>query len=208
MMSNPDGARVVALLVGYGGPPEDGEKVVRPLREYGPPLADQVGPMPYPKLQSMLDDGFAAGLQVYWRSNFLAGIPDDAIDELVQQFSEVTSPLSALMLEPMGGAVARVGSDETAFNHRDAAYNLAIIARWQDPKEADTHIEWVRAVHEATGRFTTGGVYVNYLGDEGQDRVRAAYGDEKYARLVALKNKYDSDNLFRRNQNIQPTGNR
>lgn len=208
MMTTPDGAQVVAFLVGYCGPPEEGEKVVRPLREFGPPLADQVAPMPYPKLQSMLDEGFAAGLHVYWRSNFLAGIPDDAIDELVQQFSAVTSPLSALMLEPMGGAVARVGSDETAFNHRDAAYNLAIIGRWQDPKDADTHIGWVRAVHEATDRFTTGGVYVNYLGDEGQDRVRAAYGDAKYTRLVALKDKYDPDNLFRRNQNIQPTGNR
>ena len=205
LMTTPDGAPVVAFLVGYCGPPDEGEKVLRPLREFGPPLVDQVESMPYPKLQSMLDEGFPAGLQVYWRSNFLAGIPDEALDELIRQFSRVTSPLSALMLEPLGGAVARVGSAETAFNHRDAAYNLAVIGRWQPPEEAKTHIAWTRAAHEAMERFATGGVYVNYLGEEGQDRVRAAYGEAKYTRLVALKDKYDPGNFFRCNQNIQPT---
>jgi FAD/FMN-containing dehydrogenase len=205
MMTTPDGARVLALLVGYCGRLEEGEKALRALRDLGP-LADQVGPMPYPKLQSMLDEGFPAGLQVYWRSNFLRGIPDDAIEEMTVQFGRVTSPLSALMLEPLGGAVARVGRDDTAFNHREAAYNFAVIARWQDPREADRHIAWARAAHEAMDRFTTGGVYVNYLGEEGQDRVRAAYGEAKYARLVALKDRYDPANFFRRNQNILPSG--
>ncbi len=205
LLTTPDGARVAVAILGYNGPPEEGEKVIRPLREFGPPLADQTGPMPYTQLQSMLDEGFPAGLQVYWRSNFLRGIPNEAIEELTTQFSRVTSPLSALLLEQLGGAVSRVGRDETAFNHRDAAYNLAIIARWQDPKGADPHIAWTRAAHEAMERFATGGVYVNYLGEEGQDRVRAAYGDAKYARLVALKDRYDPDNLFRRNQNILPS---
>lgn len=206
LMTTPDGAPVVAYAVGYFGSLEDGEKLLRPARELGPPLADEVKPITYPALQSMLDEGFPAGLQVYWRSNFLGGIPDEALDELIGQFSRVTSPLSALMLEPLGGAVARVGADETAFNHRDAAYNLAIIARWEDPKAAERHIDWVRGVNEAMDPFTTGGVYVNYLGEEGHDRVRAAYGKEKYARLVALKDKYDPENLFRRNQNIRPSG--
>jgi FAD/FMN-containing dehydrogenase len=205
LMTTPDGARVVAFLVGYCGSLDEGERVLRPARDFGPPLADQVGPMPYPKLQSMLDEGFPAGLQVYWRSNFLSGVPDDAIEALTDQFSSVTSPLSALMLEPLGGAVARVASDATAFNHRDAAYNLAIIARWEDPNDAERHVAWVRGANEAMDRFTTGGVYVNYLGEEGQDRVRAAYGEDKYARLVALKDKYDPDNFFNRNQNIQPS---
>jgi FAD/FMN-containing dehydrogenase len=204
MMTTPDGARVLALLVGYCGSLEEGEKVLQALRALGP-LADQVCPMPYPKLQSMLDEGFPAGLHVYWRSNFLRGIPEEAIVEMTGQFERVTSPLSALMLEPLGGAVGRVGLDDTAFHHRDAAYNLAVIARWADPKEADTHVAWARAAHEAMDRFTTGGVYVNYLGEEGQDRVRAAYGESKYRRLVSLKDKYDPTNLFRRNQNIQPT---
>lgn len=205
LMTTPDGAPVVAFLVGYSGSLDEGERVLRPVREFGPPLADQVGPMPYPKLQSMLDEGFPAGLQVYWRSNFLGGVPDDAIEARAGQFSTVTSPLSALMLEPMGGAVARVASDATAFNHRDAAYNLAIIARWEDPSEAERHVAWVRGASKAMDPFATGGVYVNYLGDEGQDRVRAAYGDAKYARLVALKDAYDPDNFFNRNQNIQPS---
>jgi hypothetical protein len=103
---------------------------------------------------------------------------------MVGQFSRVTSPLSALLLEPMGGAVARVGKGETAFPHRDARYNLAIIGRWADRKDEDRHVAWVRAVHDGMTRFTTGGVYVNYLGDEGQDRVRAAYGSEAYTRLA------------------------
>jgi FAD/FMN-containing dehydrogenase len=204
MITTPDGARVLALLVGYCGPLDEGEKVLQPLRDLGP-LADQVGPMPYPKLQSMLDEGFPAGLHVYWRSNFLRGIPDEAIAEMTGHFEQVTSPLSALMLEPLGGAVGRVGLEDTAFHHRDAAYNLAVIARWQDPKEADRHIAWTRTAHQAMDRFTTGGTYVNYLGEEGQDRVRAAYGESKYRRLVALKDTYDPTNLFRRNQNIQPT---
>lgn len=205
-MTTPDGVPVVAFLVGYCGSLKDGDKLLEPARKFGPPLADQTGPMPYPQLQSMLDEGFPAGLQVYWRPNFLSGIPDEAIDELIGRFTAVTSPLSALLLEPMGGAVVRVGANETAFHHRDAAFNLAIIARWQDPQEADRHIAWVRSVNEAMDRFTTGGTYVNYLGEEGQDRVRAAYGEGLYARLRALKDKYDPGNFFRRNQNIQPSG--
>lgn len=206
LLTTPDGTPAVAFLVGYCGSVEEGEKVLRPAREFGPPMVDQVGPLPYPKLQSMLDEGFPAGLQVYWRSNFLGGVPDDAIGVLTEHFSRVTSPLSALMLEPMGGAVARVASDATAFNHRDAAYNLAMIARWEDPKDAGRHVAWVRGASEAMDPFTTGGVYVNYLGEEGADRVRAAYGEEKYARLVALKDEYDPDNFFNRNQNIHPSG--
>lgn len=97
------------------------------------------------------------------------------------------------------------GRPVVSFPHRDAAYNFAIIARWPEPKGADTHVAWVRAVHDAMSRFTTGGVYVNYLGEEGEDRVRAAYGAEAYARLVALKDKYDPRNLFSRNQNIRPS---
>ena len=204
LMTSPDGMPIVALLAAYNGPIEDGERVLRPLREFGPPLVDQIAPMPYTALQSMLDEGFPAGLPVYWRSHFLDDLPDEAIETIVDSFSHVTSPLSAILLEQLGGAVARVGRDDTAFDHRDAAYNLAIISRWPDPAMADAGIAWTREMWTAMQPFAHG-VYVNYLGvGESAARVRDAYGAEKYARLAALKRQYDPTNVFRFNQNIEP----
>jgi FAD/FMN-containing dehydrogenase len=204
LMTSPEGMPIVAYIVCYNGPVEEGERVLAPLRAFGPPVADMVQPMPYVAQQSLLDEGFPAGLQVYWRSDFITTLSDDAIDTLVEHFQTITSPLSALVLEQFGGAVSRVGKDETAFVQRDADFNLAIISRWTDPSEADRHIAWARAVHSAITPFTSG-TYVNYLGEEGEDRVRAAYGARVYDRLVAVKNEYDPTNLFRSNQNIKPT---
>jgi len=202
LMTSPDGHPINAIFAAYNGSPSKGEAALKPLRDMGP-VADQVSEMPYPALQSMLDDGFPSGLHVYWRSDFLKALPDDAIDMLCDRFSSITSPLSALLIEQFGGAVARVPADETAFAQRDAMFNLAVIARWADPATAATHTEWAQRTSDAAKAFATGGVYVNYLGTEGADRVRAAYG-AKYDRLVALKRKYDPTNLFRMNQNIQP----
>jgi FAD/FMN-containing dehydrogenase len=204
MMTSPDGMPIVAFLVCYNGPVEEGERTLAPLRAFGPPVADMVQPMSYVAHQSSLDEGFPAGLQVYWRSDFIQQLSDEAIDTLVEHYSQITSPLSALLLEQFGGAVKRVGKDETAFVHRDADFNLAIISRWTDPADADRHIAWARGVHSAIKPYTSG-TYVNYLGEEGEDRVRAAYGAEVYDRLVAVKNEYDPTNLFRSNQNIKPT---
>jgi FAD/FMN-containing dehydrogenase len=143
---------------------------------------------------------------VYWRSHFLTGLPDAAIDAILDRFAGVTSPLTAVIVEPMGGAVGRVSNDATAFDQRNAAYNLAIIARWTEPAEADRHIAWARDLWEATRPYASG-VYVNYLGvGDGAERVRDAYGPAKYGRLAALKAKYDPGNLFRMNQNIVPSG--
>jgi FAD/FMN-containing dehydrogenase len=203
LMTSPDGMPITAVLVGYNGSVRAGEAAIKPLRDLGP-VADQVGAIPYPALQSMLDEGFPSGLHVYWRSDFLSALPDEAIDALSEQFASVTSPLSALLLEQFGGAVARVPAADSAFAQRDALFNLAVIARWADPATASSHVEWARRSSEAMRPFTSGGVYVNYLGDEGEDRVRAAYGDAKHARLVALKRQYDPANLFRMNQNIKP----
>jgi FAD/FMN-containing dehydrogenase len=205
LMTSPEGTPIFAFLVCYNGPIEEGERVLAPVRAFGPPIADMVEPMPYTALQSMLDEGFPAGMQVYWRSDFIQKLDDDVIDTLVEQFSGVTSPLSALVLEQFGGAVSRVARDATAFPHRQADFNLAIISRWTDPAEADRHIAWARGVHQAITPYTSG-TYVNYLGNEGEDRVRAAYGPDIYDRLVAVKNEYDPTNLFRLNQNIKPTG--
>jgi len=205
LMTSPDGMPIVAFIVCYNGTVEEGERVLAPLRAFGPPLADLIQPMPYVALQSMLDAGFPHGQQVYWRSDFVTQLTDEVIDTLVEQHRSITSPQSALLLEQLGGAVRRVGPEETAFVHRQADFNLAIIGVWTDPSENDRHIAWARGVHAAVTPFVHG-TYVNYLGEEGQDRVRAAYGDAVYDRLVAVKNRYDPTNLFRMNQNIRPTG--
>jgi FAD/FMN-containing dehydrogenase len=205
VMTTPEGAKVIALIVCYNGPIAEGEIAIERLREFAPALADTVQPMAYVEVQRMLDEAFPPGLQVYWRSHFLTGLPDAAIDTIVERFAGVTSPLSVVIVEPMGGAVGRVGRDATAFDQRDAAYNLAIIARWTEPAEADQHIAWARELWEATRPYA-GGVYVNYLGvGDGAERVREAYGPAKYERLAALKAKYDPTNLFRLNQNIAPS---
>jgi hypothetical protein len=153
----------------------------------------------------MLDGAFPPGLQVYWRADFLNRFDDDVMDVLIDHMSRVPSPLTAVLLEQMGGAVKRVGANDTAFNHRDAEFNLAIVSRWMDPSDAERQIAWTRELHDAIRPFTSGGVYVNYLGvGEADSRVRDAYGAEKYDMLAKLKQKYDPTNLFRHNQNIKP----
>jgi FAD/FMN-containing dehydrogenase len=155
-------------------------------------------------MQSLLDAGFPAGLRNYWKGNFLRELPDEAIDTIVARASRMTSPLSTVVLEYYGGAASRVGPGDTAFPHRRAMYDLVIIALWADAAEDDRHIQWARETAAAMEPYASGGVYVNLLGVEGADRVRAAYG-ENYDRLVALKNQYDPTNFFRLNQNIVPT---
>jgi FAD/FMN-containing dehydrogenase len=205
LMTSPEGAKICAVVPGWSGPADEAADVLAPLRAFGPPLADLVAPMPYVQQQHMLDEGFPPGLQVYWRGEFLRDLSDDAIDTLVDHFAEAGSPLSALVIEQMGGAVARVPRDATAFPNRDAAFNLAMIGRWIDPAERDTHVRWVRGVHDAIRPHALG-AYVNYLGvEEADDRVRGAYGPEHYARLVALKSVWDPANVFRYNQNVAPS---
>jgi FAD/FMN-containing dehydrogenase len=204
LLHTPDGHPVVAIVLCYSGSLSEGEAVVRPIREFGPPMADMTATMPYTALQSMLDEGFAAGPHVYWRSDFLRALSDEALRSLIDHFAAVPSPLSAVVLENFGGAVKRVGRDETAFDHRDADYNLALISRWLDPADQEKNVAWVRGLWTAM-RPHAAGVYVNYLGvGEGQELVRAAYGDAKYERLVTLKAKYDPTNFFRLDQNIKP----
>jgi FAD/FMN-containing dehydrogenase len=201
----PDGTPVCAVLICYNGPIDEGERVIKPFRDFGEPIVNAVGPMPYTAIQSIVDEGFQAGMNNYWRSHFLTDLTDEGIDILVDHFSRVASPLSAILIEDLGGAVARVGRDETAFNFRNYTYNLAILGRWADASEADANIAWTRAVHAAMQSYAAG-VYVNYLSvGEQNDRVRQAYGEEKYDRLVELKNRYDPGNRFCFNQNIPPS---
>jgi FAD/FMN-containing dehydrogenase len=202
----PDGTQAAAVLGCYAGPIAEGERLLRPLRESGPLLADQFGPMPYVALQSIAENFNPPGMRNYWKSDYLGQLSDDAIDLLVEEYPSVPAPHSHLIIEQMGGAVGRIGEDEAAVSHRDAPYNAIIIGMWAEPAEDERTIGWVRRLWQALRPFSSGGVYVNYqMGDEGEDRVRAAYSPEKYERLVALKNKYDPTNLFRLNQNITPT---
>jgi hypothetical protein len=205
LMRTPDGTPVIAFLVCYHGPLADGERALAPLRAFGPPVLDQTGPMPYTVLQSMLDPGFPSGLPVYWRSEFVKGLSDGVLDAIVSRYVEVPSPHSAVLIEQLGGEVARVEPDATAFAHRSAAYSIAIISRWTDPAAQDANIRWTRDLSEALSTYGTG-VYVNYLGvGESDGRVRRAYDPVKYQRLVALKNADDPANFFRFNQNVKPT---
>lgn len=205
MMHSPDGHPITAAIVCYNGPADEGERAIKPLREFEGAIAGEIGPMPYTALQTMLDAGFPSGLQVYWRSEFISAIPDELIDAAVSAYERVPSPLSAVLIEQFGGAVKRVPRESMAYDQRDADYNLVIVSRWGDPAEAERNIAWARDISAAAQPFTTGRVYVNYIGmGESGDRVRAAYGAEKYARLAAIKRTYDPGNLFRINQNIVP----
>ena len=206
MMHAPDGAPVIALVICYNGPADEGERAIMKFREFATPIAGEVGPMPSTALQSMLDAGFPEGLQVHWRSEFVQSIPDELIDVAVSAFERVPSPLSALMFEQFGGAVKRVPRDATAFDQRDADYNLVIVSRWANPADADPNVRWARETSEAAKAFTNGRVYVNYIGaGETADRVRAAFGADKFDRLAKIKRTYDPNNVFRLNQNIPPS---
>jgi hypothetical protein len=169
---------------------------------------DQLGPMPYIEVQRMLDEQFQPGFQHYWKSSFLQDLSAEAFDTMVHYHANRPSPLCQVAIEELGGMVGRIDSDETAFAHRDKRYSLLIVGMSPDPAESDKICRWASEFWEAMRPFSSDGVYVNYLGqeaDEGAERVKAAYGPEKYERLVALKNKYDPTNLLRLNQNIRPT---
>jgi FAD/FMN-containing dehydrogenase len=203
LMADPEAGPVVAVVVCYNGPIEKGEQVLAPLRKFGPPVMDGIGPMPYMAVQAMLDEGFPPGGNYYLRGPMIREINDGLIDVLVDQYARVTSPHSALLLQQLGGAMAR---GETAFPHRAAPYNLVIAASWEAGDDPARHIAWARGVGDAAASYTTGGSYVNELGleeDEGAAQIKAAFG-ASYNRLASIKAKYDPQNLFRHNQNIKP----
>jgi len=202
------GKPVFGFFVLYVGDAEAGAPIVAPLKELGPPAVDLVGPMPYTAFQAMIDPFAPKGMLNYHRGLHLAGLPDEAVDAYVDlgaEIARVSSPLTQAILFRHGGAVSRVPDDATAASHRDAAYMAHPIACWGDPSQTDLHLDWVRRFSEAMAPFSTGGVYLNFEPSEGQERVRAGYGEAKYARLVALKDKWDPGNLFRVNQNIRPS---
>ena len=206
LLTNPDGDLVVGIAVCHSGSIQEGERVVRPVKEYGPPVMDHVEPMPYPVFQKSLDGTSPHGRRYYLKSHMLNNIDDGAIDALVDHFAIVPSPDTLVLLFQLGGAIDQVPTERTAYHQRGAAYRLAIVSGWDDPADDDVNIAWARECDRAMQQFVSGGVYVNELGDEGQDRILAAYGRTTYDRLVGLKDRYDPTNFFRLNQNIAPRG--
>jgi hypothetical protein len=183
---------------------EEGERVLAPLRRFGKPLVDLIEPKPYASHQSMLDATVPHGLGYYWKSESLPPLGDALIATLTEHAWRVATPDSYSAIFHLGGAVGREDPDSTAFEDRRATHAMTIDAVWREPSASGASIAWVQNFWEAVRPHSTGRVYVNFLGQEGQDRVRAAYGAAKYERLRTLKRKYDPTNFFRMNQNIVP----
>ncbi|HEX6620547.1 MAG TPA: FAD-binding oxidoreductase [Solirubrobacteraceae bacterium] len=198
------GELVTVLAVCYAGDLAAGERALRPLRSFGRPLADLVAPMPYTALQSGSDAAYPSGRRNYWKSHFVGEITDAAIAQVVEHAPRMTSPLSSFYFQHLGGAIARAGADTAAFSHREAAFEFTILTVWEDPAEDAEHIAWARELFAAMAPYADG-VYVNNLGTEGAEGVKAAYAPATYERLVALKDAYDPDNVFHLNQNVAPS---
>jgi len=206
LAGDPDLGPVAAVDGCYAGESAAGDAALRPLREFGSPLADNFAPMPYRDF-NLTDPAtvFPAGARNYWKSSFLRELSDEMIETLVAQFAAAPSQETCLLVvEHMGGAINHVAADATAFAHRDVQYNLVIIATGFAAADDDRHIAWVRATWAAMQPFARDAVYSNYLGAEEADRVKDAYHADTYDRLATLKRTYDPANLFRLNQNIKP----
>jgi len=203
----PDGSgeKLAVLVLCHCGTLAEGEASVGPIKRFGAPALDAVGPMPYTQLNAMLDAAYPRGALNYWKSSFLSGLTDDAIRTMIDRFAACPTPMAQLLLEHFHGAVTRVGVAETAFPHRAEGYNMLVLSEWTDPARTEACVAWARDSFAALRPYMGAGRYVNYFdADERADAVAAAYGPN-YERLQQIKAKYDPENLFRLNQNILPT---
>jgi FAD/FMN-containing dehydrogenase len=197
------GTSAICLAACYAGPIEEGEEVLRPLREFGNPIFDTIQPQPFRQFKHTDDAAVEMIERFYAKSNYLSEFPDEAIDTFVDFIENLEGVVSLVGLMPTDGAIRRVDPDATAFPHRNTAWECDLYAAWNEADQDDAMIRWAHEFHEAMSPWATGGYYVNMLGHDEEDRVRAAYGDN-YDRLKALKKKWDPNNLFRRNHNIAP----
>ncbi len=203
-LNGPDGTPLVGVIGVYAGPSDEGEDVLRPLREFGPPIVDTIRPMRYTEVQQMLDAAVPVGNRYYWKSNFVDTLQDGLVEVLRRGADAMPSPYSLIMLFETKGAIRRVAKEKMAFDHRDANFEMSIIANWTDRVEDARNMAWARDLWKACQPFVMDAVYSNHMtSDEPIERVRSAYGS-KYARLERLKAQYDPTNLFRMNHNIPP----
>jgi FAD/FMN-containing dehydrogenase len=205
----PEAARgkpAIGVLVLYAGPLEEAEDAFRPLVEFGPPELTMVQPMPYTAVQELIDPANPPGRHNYWKSENVPELSDPAVATLIEHANRIASPFTVIVLEPKRGAIGRVPEDAMALGHRDAECTFYGIAMWEDPTESELHISWARGLAAAMEPYTSIGIALNFSSEVTDDRIRATFGAEKYARLVALKNEWDPENVFCNNQNIRPTG--
>jgi FAD/FMN-containing dehydrogenase len=201
----PDGSglKLAAMVVFHVGTPEEAERDIAPFKDWGSPLMVEVGPMPYPAMNTLLDDDYPRGALNYWLSSFTDGLPDGLIDTAAERFASAPSPTAAILIEHFHGAVTRIGATETAVPHRNEGWNLIMPTVWTDPSTTEANVAWTKDTYAALSEHFSGGRWLNYLGDDQDDALRAAYGPN-YDRLVEVKRKYDPDNVFHHNHNIVP----
>ena len=205
-LNGPDGTPLVGVIAVYSGPIAEGERVLAPLRKFGPPIADLIRPMPYTEAQRLVDGAVPIGNRYYWKSSFAHSVSKELVDVLHRGADAMPSPRSMVLLFEMKGAIQRVPKDAMAFDHRDANFEMSIIAQWTEPAADAANIAWARDLWTATQPHVMTSVYSNHMtGDESPERLKAAYGASKYQRLAGLKARYDPENFFRMNHNVVPT---
>jgi FAD/FMN-containing dehydrogenase len=198
------GAKLAALVVFHTGSEDEAERDLAPFKTWGSPLVTQVGPMPYAVMNTILDEGYPKGALNYWLSSFTRGLPDELIDAAMERFASVPSSMSAILFEHFHGAVTRVGVSDTAVPHRDEGWNLVLPSVWLNPADTDANVAWTRDTFAALRPHFGPGRWLNYLADDdGDDAVRAAYGPN-FDRLREVKRRYDPENVFHLNHNIEP----
>jgi FAD/FMN-containing dehydrogenase len=201
----PDGTPVVGAIVVYAGPIHEGERVLAPLRAFGPPVADLVRPMPYTEIQSLVDDAVPAGSRYYWKSNFVDALSPDLAEVLLNGANGAPSPYSMILLFEMKGEIQRVPRVAMAFDHRNHNFEMSIIAQWKNSADDAANTQWARDLWVTSQPYVSSAVYANHMtADEAPERVRSAYGAAKFERLARLKAEYDPANLFCNNHNIPP----
>lgn len=200
---NVHGKEIVAFAVFYAGKVEDGMRAIEPLRKFGQPHGEHVGPVPYSAWQKAFDPLLTPGARNYWKSHNFSKLSDGALNSVIEYAGKLPDPQCEIFIGLLGGQASRVAPDATAYANRDTKFIMNVHGRWEDPKNDEKCISWAREFFKSSAPYATGSVYVNFMTQEEVDRVSAAYGPN-YSRLAKLKSKYDPENLFRLNQNVKP----